>query len=35
MGIDYFKLDFLYAGALAGPGESDRSALERYRWGWA
>ncbi len=33
MGIDYFKLDFLYAGALAGPGESDRSALERYRWG--
>lgn len=33
VGIDYFKLDFLYAGALPCPGESDRSALERYRAG--
>lgn len=33
LGIDYFKLDFLYAGALPGAGRSDSAALESYREG--
>ncbi|MFM2438227.1 MAG: Alpha-galactosidase, partial [Actinomycetota bacterium] len=34
LGFDYFKLDFLYAGALSGgAGGSDSAALESYREG--
>jgi alpha-galactosidase len=32
-GFDYFKLDFLYAGALPGPRHQDASALDAYRAG--
>lgn len=32
-GYDYFKLDFLYAGALPGPRQADVSAVEAYRAG--
>jgi alpha-galactosidase len=33
MGIDYFKIDFIYAGALDGPRYGDASGLEAYRHG--
>jgi alpha-galactosidase len=32
-GVDYLKLDFLYAGALPGRRHTDMSALEAYRLG--
>ena len=32
-GFDYFKIDFVYAGALPGPRHDGRSALEAYRHG--
>jgi alpha-galactosidase len=32
-GVDYFKLDFLYAGALDGHRHGDSSALDAYREG--
>jgi alpha-galactosidase len=32
-GYDYFKLDFLYAGALPGPRHEDLSAVAAYRSG--
>lgn len=32
-GYDYFKLDFLYAGALPGPRARDESAITTYRSG--
>lgn len=32
-GYDYFKLDFLYAGALPGARHGDESAIEAYRSG--
>ncbi|MFV0428783.1 MAG: glycoside hydrolase family 36 protein [Arachnia sp.] len=31
MGVSYFKLDFLYAGALARPGEPREAGIRRYR----
>lgn len=34
-GIDYFKIDFLYAGALPGARHQDVSAIEAYRSGMA
>ena len=33
LGIDYFKLDFVYAGAVAGPRREDVTAVEAYRSG--
>lgn len=33
VGFDYFKLDFLYAGALSGRRHEDVSAVEAYRSG--
>jgi alpha-galactosidase len=32
-GFDYYKLDFLYAGALPGPRQGDLSAVAAYRQG--
>jgi alpha-galactosidase len=34
-GFDYFKLDFIYAGALAGPRHEDVTGIEAYRSGLA
>lgn len=33
VGIDYFKIDFLYAGALDGPRHADTAPLDAYRSG--
>ena len=35
LGIDYFKLDFLYAGAVPGPRHDDVSGVAAYRSGLA
>jgi alpha-galactosidase len=35
LGVDYLKLDFLYAGALPGPRHEDVTAVKAYRSGLA